>query len=321
MTKRSRSLSPQSTRRSREPCVVPIEPSPQHVASDQDSLDSCSDDEAFQGDENFQQAHQPDERPNRKRRHASSRSASDKSDDESTSDHVRKKPKVLQSAILSVLNEIPVVQPTPSISKAAIVKSDRPVVLVLDTNILLEEDGLIFLGKLVRNEFDDVVPNLQVIVPHIVFLELDKQKSRRQGDLAYRARCAVRFLADSLCDELNATAALGVPSTSRPVRSTRIAGQTLAEFTAAAKLHDANAPIADDHFLFCCLQYQERQSLTVAIENAATVIIAVSNDKILRCRCCVNLLKTQSLGSLLDNIDKKRAGRQSLFDWPQDGLN
>ena len=55
----------------------------------------------------------------------------------------------------------------------------------------------------------------------------------------------------------------------------------------------------------------------MAAESAGTVVVmAVSNDKLLRARCAVNHVTTQSLGSLLDNVERRRTGRASLFDWP-----
>ncbi|OQV23466.1 hypothetical protein BV898_02586 [Hypsibius exemplaris] len=197
--------------------------------------------------------------------------------------------------------------------------SERGVVLILDTNILLEAAGLDFLEKLIQNRYDDVLPNLSVIIPHIVFLELDSQKSRRQSDLAYRARCAGRFLSENLCDHLATSYVDHGASTSRTPG--RISGQTLTEFTEIGKKYDGRIP--DDQFLFCCLQYQEKYAQLQKVAPAqgstvvkgSTVVIAVTNDKLLRTRCVVNYLTCQSLVSLLDNVERRRVRQASLFDW------
>ena len=77
-------------------------------------------------------------------------------------------------------------------------KLEPSLVLVLDTNILLEEKGLDFMEKFAKGNFDNFLPSIVIVIPHVVFLELDRQKIGRSGDVAYKARRAVRFLEDNM---------------------------------------------------------------------------------------------------------------------------
>ena len=95
--------------------------------------------------------------------------------------------------------------------------------------------GLRFLEKLVKNEFDDVLPHCSVLIPHIVLCELDKHKmSRKDGEVKFRARCAGRFLSDYF-DGGNANG------------DGRIAGQTVEEHTKNARRY-AGGENPDDHY-------------------------------------------------------------------------
>ena len=135
-------------------------------------------------------------------------------------------------------------------------------VLMLDTNVLLEGDGLGFLEKLVKDEFDDVLPHCSVLIPHIVLCELDKHKmSRKDGEVKFRARCAGRFLSDYF-DGGNASG------------GGRIAGQTVEEHTENARRY-AGGQNPDDHYLFCGLQYRDRYQ----VESAVRTLLPITRSR------------------------------------------
>ncbi|XP_055341731.1 uncharacterized protein LOC129590496 [Paramacrobiotus metropolitanus] len=195
--------------------------------------------------------------------------------------------------------------------------AEPKVILVVDTNVLLEREGLRFLEDLTDGKYDGPgIPAIQIRVPHVVFLELDRQKNRSgANNLSQRAQTAIRFLHDQLVDHRRLPDSVEPKTglTSPDGYIPRFVGQTARDFTRAGKEYQQH--IDDDHLLFCCLQTQ--QAITARRNNTESVdtrVWCLTNDRNMRTRSVVNGVAAFSLSAVVTNLHRRRAGGSSIFD-------
>ncbi|XP_055349389.1 uncharacterized protein LOC129596201 [Paramacrobiotus metropolitanus] len=169
--------------------------------------------------------------------------------------------------------------------------SNQPVFdLVFDTNVLLSNEAGNFLVDFALNKLK-ALPAIRIRIPHIVFVELDRLKTRIGNPIAILAVQAIRFLNDIILVR----------------KDPRFIGQTAQEYSRG--IHNFPASMNDDHILVYYLQIQDQH-----IPN--NHIVCITNDVNLQTRAAVNNVRAINGAKLFQEVDKKLNTQPSMFDVP-----
>ncbi|WIA37324.1 hypothetical protein OEZ86_014259 [Tetradesmus obliquus] len=181
-----------------------------------------------------------------------------------------------------------------STSSTAQQQQQQQLVLVLDTNVLLDARGLALLQQLEGlQESCCVWLQLLLLLPWTVLVELDRLKSRHDASghdglsVAGQARAALRHLQAAMAQSSR--------------HSHMYRAQSIQEFRDAARQHSLGEGdrdlVADDRILQCAMHAQQQQQQQ-ARGNAAAGLVLLTNDLVLQLKAKANSVPTASLKQL-----------------------